>query len=98
MVLSCGGRDHRRVRVVSSVVLTTATVVLIAVQPWQAERPQRFVAVSLVLVAVLAVHLLAVVRLTDHRARVAASTLVAAAATAAAVTAVWVLPRLSGFP
>jgi hypothetical protein len=98
MVLSCGGRDHRRVRVVSSVVLTTATVVLIAVQPWQAERPQRFVAVSLVLVAVLAVHLVAVVRLTDHRARVAASTLVAAAASAAAVTVVWVLPRLSGFP
>jgi hypothetical protein len=98
MVLSCGGRDHRRVRVASIVVLTTATVALIATQPWQADRPQRFVAVSLVLLAVLTVHLVAVVRLTAYRARVAASTLVAAAVSSLAITAVWILPRLSGFP
>lgn len=98
MVLSCGGRDHRRVRVAGIAVLTTTTGALIAAQPWQADRPQRFVAVSLVLLAVLAVHLVAVVRLTAYRARVAASTLVAAAVSSLVVTGVWILPRLSGFP
>jgi hypothetical protein len=93
-----GRRDHLRVRVGSIVVLTTATVALIATQPWHPDRPQRFVAVSLVLLAVLAVHVVAVLRLTGHRARVATSTLVAAAASSVAVTAVWILPRLSGFP
>jgi hypothetical protein len=98
MVLSCGGRDHRRVRVAGIAVLTTTTGALIAAQPWQADRPQRFVAVGLVLLAVLAVHLVAVVRLTAYRARVAASTLVAAAVSSLVVTGVWILPRLSGFP
>lgn len=95
---SSGGRERLRVRVGTVGVLTASTVALIATQPWHADRPKRFVLVSLVLAAVLAVHLAAVLRLTGYRARVATSTLVAAAGSAVAVTAIWILPRLSGFP
>jgi len=79
-------------------VLTAATCALIAIQPWHADRPARFVAVTLVLLAVLAVHLVAVVRLTGYRARVAVATLVAAVFSSAAITAIWIVPRLPGFP
>jgi hypothetical protein len=96
--ISSGRRDHHGVRVGSILVLTIATVALIATQPWHSSHPQRFVAVTLVLLAVLALHVTAVLRLTGHRSRVAGSTLVAAALSAAAVTAVWIPPRLSGFP
>src|SRR5262245_54165868 len=95
---STGGRVHWWVRVGTTAVLTTATAALIATQPWHADRPERFVAVSLVMLVVLSVHLVAVVRLTGYRARVAPSTLVAADVAAVVVTAIWILPRLSGFP
>jgi len=96
--LSAGGRDHLRVRFGVVAVLTTTTTALVATQPWPADRPQRFVVVSLILLVVLAVQLVAVFRLTGYRARVSASTLFAGAASAVAVTAAWILPRLSGFP
>jgi hypothetical protein len=96
--VSTGGRHHLWVRVGVVALLITTTTALIATQPWSAERPQRFVVVSLILVVVLAVQLVALLRLTGYRARVAASTLFAGAASAVAVTAAWVLPRLSGFP
>ena len=72
-----GGREHRRIRAGSVAVLTAATATLIATQPWDADHRERFVAVSVVLLVVLVVQLLAVVRLTARRARVAVSTLVA---------------------
>jgi len=96
--LASGGREHRRIRVGTVAVLTVTTAALIATQPWDADRRQRFVAVSVVLVVVLVVHLVAVVRLTAQRARVAVSTLVAGVVASVAVTAGWILPRLSGFP
>jgi hypothetical protein len=96
--LASGGSEHRWIRVGSVAVLTAATGALIATQPWDADHRQRSVAVGLVLLVVLAVHLVAVVRLTAQRARVAVSTLIAGLVASVAVTAGWVLPRLSGFP
>jgi hypothetical protein len=96
--LPSGGRDHLRVRVATAWVLTAATLALIATEPWHRDRPTRPVLVTLALVAVLALHLATVLRLTGYRARVAPSTLVAAAGSAGVVTAIWILPRLSGFP
>jgi hypothetical protein len=95
---SAGGRHHLQVRAGVIGLLTTATAALIGTQPWHADGPQRFVAVSVILLVVLAVQLVAVLRLTGRRARVAAPTLVAGAGSAVAVTAAWILPRLSGFP
>jgi hypothetical protein len=96
--LSAGGRDLRRIRVGTIAVLTTATVAVIVTQPWNADRPERFVVVSATLLAVLAVHVVAVVLMTGRRADVAVATLSAGSVAAVAVTVGWILPRLSGFP
>jgi hypothetical protein len=96
--LASGGREHRWIRVGSVAGLTAATAGLVVSQPWDAGHRERFVAVSVVLLVVLVVHLVAVVRLTAQRARVAASTLLAGVVASVAVTAGWILPRLSGFP
>ena len=59
------GRVHRLVRVGSIGVLTAFTAAVIATQPWHAERPQRFVVLSGILLVVLAVHVAAAVELTS---------------------------------
>jgi NAD/NADP transhydrogenase beta subunit len=88
------GRIHRAVRVFSIGVLTASTAAVIASQPWHADRPQRFVVLSLILVVVLAVQVGAAVALTSRAARLAPVTLLAGSALAVVATAAWILPRL----
>jgi hypothetical protein len=88
------GRIHRAVRLLSIGVLTAFTAAVIASQPWHADRPQRFVVLSLILVVVLAVQVGAPVALTSRSARLAPVTVLAGSALAVVATAAWILPRL----
>lgn len=94
------GPARRLVRIGSIGVLTASTAWLIATLRWHDDRAQRFVVVSAILLGVLALHLVAALRLTSRRARVAPVTLVAGLASAVAATALWILAHLSapGFP
>jgi hypothetical protein len=88
-------RGRRLVRVGSIAVLATPTSVLILTQPWHEDRPERFVAVSVILLATLGVHVLVVFQLTSRQARRLSGTLVVSAGAAAVATGVWIVPRLS---
>ena len=46
------GRAHRVIRLGSIGVLTAFTAAVVANQPWHADRPQRFVVLSLILLVV----------------------------------------------
>jgi hypothetical protein len=83
------------VRVVGAAVLVTPTLVLVATQPWQAERPQRFVVVSAILLVVLVAQLVAMLVMTGRRAGLGATTVLGAALSAIAATTFWILPGLS---
>ena len=88
------GRAHRLVRIGSIGVLTAFTAAVIASLPWHADRPQRFVVLSGILLVVLAVLVAASVELTSRAARLAPVTLLAGPALAVIATAAWILPRL----
>ena len=75
-------------------VLTALTAALIADLPWHADRPERFVVLSAILLVILAVQVAAAVQLTSHAARLAPVTLLAAIALAVVSTASWLVPRL----
>ncbi len=91
----CSRTVRRVVRVGGAAVLTTPTVLVAATQPWHAERPQRFVAVSGILLVVLVAQLVATLVVTSRRAQLVATTLLGAALSAIAVTTFWILPGLS---
>jgi hypothetical protein len=88
------GRAHRLVRLGSIGVLTAFTAAVIATLPWHADRPQRLVVLSGILLVVLAVNVAAAVELTSRGARLAPVTLLAGPALAVAATVSWILPRL----
>src|SRR6187401_3604853 len=89
-----GGRAHRVIRLGSIGVLTAFTAAVIANQPWHADRPQRFVVLSLILLVVLAVQVAAAVELTSRASRLTPVTLLAGPALAVVATGAWILPRL----
>src|SRR5262245_39294688 len=91
----CSTAVRRVVRVGGAVVLTTPTVLLVAMQPWHDDRPQRFVVVSAILLVVLVGQLVALLVMTSPRAQVVATTLLGATLSAIATTAFWILPGLS---
>ena len=82
------------IRLGSIGVLTAFTAAVIANQPWHADRPQRFVVLSLILLVVLAVQVAAAVELTSRASRLAPATLLAGSALAVVATGAWILPRL----
>jgi hypothetical protein len=88
------GRARRVVRLGSIGVLTALTAAVIANLPWHADRPERFVVLSGILLVVLAVHVAAAVELTSRAVRLAPVTLLAGPALAVVATVVWILPRL----
>src|SRR3954471_24489551 len=88
------GRAHRVIRLGSIGVLTAFTAAVIANQPWHADRPQRFVVLSLILLVVLAVQVAAAVELTSRVTRLTPVTLLAGPALAVVATGAWILPRL----
>jgi hypothetical protein len=83
------------VRAGGAAVLITPTVLVVATQPWHAERPQRFAVVSAILLVVLVAELVAVLVVTSRRARLVDTTVLGAALSAIAVTTLWILPGLS---
>ena len=88
------GRAHRVIRVGSIGVLTAFTAAVIANQPWHADRPERFVVLSLILLVVLAVQVAAAVTLTSRASRLTPVTLLAGPVLAVVATGAWILPRL----
>jgi hypothetical protein len=88
------GRAHRVVRIGSIGVLTAFTAAVIATLPWHADRPQRLVVLSAILLVVLAVNVAAALEVTSRRARLAPVTLLAGPALAVVATVAWILPRL----
>jgi len=88
------GRAHPVVRLGSIGLLTVCTAAVIANLPWHADRPQRLVVLSAILLVVLAVHVAAAIALTSRASRLAPVTLLAGPALAVFATAAWILPRL----
>ena len=88
------GRAHRLIRVGSIGVLTAFTAAVIANQPRNADHPQRFVLLSLILLVVLAVQVAAAVELTSPSSRLTPVTLLAGPALAVVAAGAWILPRL----
>ena len=88
------GRAHRVIRLGSIGVLAALTAAVIANLPWHADRPQRFVVLSGILLVVLAVHVATAVALTSRASRLAPVTLLAGPALAVVATSAWILPRL----
>lgn len=88
------GLAHRLVRLGSIGVLTALTAAVIATLPWHADRPQRLIVLSVILLVVLAVNVAAAVEVTSRAARLAPVTLLAGPALAVVATVAWILPRL----
>ena len=88
------GPAHRLVRLGSIGLLTAFTAAVIASLPWHADRPQRVVLLSAIMLVVLAVHVAAAVELTSRASRLAPVTLLAGPALAVVATVAWILPRL----